>query len=65
VDGQLHVPAALAPGMSRCPFYRSWVGSRAGLRQNIIQGDQNVSVHLMIIIQSSGAYRLFNHPVIL
>jgi len=30
---------------------------------NIIQGDQKVSVHLMITIQSSGAHRLFDHPV--
>jgi hypothetical protein len=28
-----------------------------------IQGDQKVSVHLMITIQSSGAQRLFDHPV--
>ena len=28
-----------------------------------IQGDQKVSVHLMITIQSSGALRLFDHPV--
>jgi len=28
-----------------------------------IQGDQKVFVHLMITIQSSGAQRLFDHPV--
>ena len=28
-----------------------------------IQGDQKVSVHLMIIIQKAGAQRLFDHPV--
>jgi len=28
-----------------------------------IQGDQKVSVHLMITIQSSGVQRLFDHPV--
>jgi len=28
-----------------------------------IQGDQKVSVHLMITIQPSGAERLFDHPV--
>jgi len=27
-----------------------------------IQGDQKVSVHLMITIQSSGAQRFFDHP---
>jgi len=32
---------------------------------NIIQGDQKVCVHLMITIQSSGAQRLFDHPVLL
>jgi hypothetical protein len=30
-----------------------------------IQSDKNVSVHLMITIQSSGAQRLFDHPVVL
>ena len=29
-----------------------------------IQSDQKVSVHLMITIQSSGAQRLFDHPVL-
>jgi hypothetical protein len=29
----------------------------------IIQGDQKVFVHMMITIQSSGAQRLFDHPV--
>jgi len=29
----------------------------------LIQGDQKVSMHLMITIQSSGAQRLFDHPV--
>jgi len=29
----------------------------------IVQGDQKVSVHLMIRVQSSGAQRLFDHPV--
>jgi len=29
----------------------------------LIQGDQKVSVHLMITIQSSGAERLFGHPI--
>jgi len=28
-----------------------------------IQSDQKVSVHLMFTIQSSGAQRLFDHPV--
>jgi hypothetical protein len=28
-----------------------------------IQGDQKVSVHLMITIQNAGAQRLFDHPV--
>jgi len=28
-----------------------------------IQGDQKVSLHLMITIQKSGALRLFDHPV--
>jgi len=28
-----------------------------------VQGDQKVSVHLMITISSSGAQRLFDHPV--
>jgi len=28
-----------------------------------IQGDQNVSVHLMITIQKAGAQRLFDQPV--
>jgi len=29
----------------------------------LIQGDQKVSVHLAITVQSSGAQRLFDHPV--
>jgi len=29
----------------------------------VIQGDQNVSVHLMITIQKSGSHRIFDHPV--
>ena len=29
-----------------------------------IQGDQKVSVHLTITVQSSVAQRLFNHPVV-
>jgi len=29
-----------------------------------IQGDQKVSMHLMITIQSLGAQRLFDHPVV-
>jgi len=29
----------------------------------IIKSDQKVSAHLMITIQSSGAHRLFDHPV--
>jgi len=29
----------------------------------IIQGDQKVSVQLIITIKSSGAQRLFDHPV--
>jgi len=33
------------------------------MRDSIIQGDQKVSVHLMITIQSSGAQRLCDHPV--
>jgi len=28
-----------------------------------VQDDQKVSVHLMITIQSSGAQRLYDHPV--
>jgi hypothetical protein len=28
-----------------------------------MQGDQKISVHLMITIQLSGAQRLFDHPV--
>jgi hypothetical protein len=28
-----------------------------------VQGDQKVSVHLMITVQSSGALRLFDYPV--
>jgi len=28
-----------------------------------IQGDQKVSVHLMITIQSSASQRLFDHPL--
>ena len=28
-----------------------------------LQGDQKVSVHLTITVQSSGAQRLFDHPV--
>jgi hypothetical protein len=28
-----------------------------------VQGDQKVSVHLTITVQSSGAQRLFDHPV--
>jgi hypothetical protein len=30
----------------------------------IIQGDQKVSVHLMITIQKAGVQRLFDHPVL-
>jgi len=30
----------------------------------LIQDDQEVSVHLMITIQKSGAQRLFDHPVL-
>jgi hypothetical protein len=29
-----------------------------------IQGDQKVSVHMMITVKSSGAQRLFDHPVV-
>jgi len=29
-----------------------------------LQGDQKVSVHLMIVLQSSDAQRLFDHPVL-
>jgi len=29
----------------------------------VIQGDQNVSVHLTITVQSSGAQTIFDHPV--
>jgi len=32
-------------------------------KEKKIQGDQKVSVHLMITIQSSGAQRLFDHSV--
>jgi len=32
---------------------------------SVTQGDQKVSVHLMITIQKSGAQRLFDHPVLL
>ena len=28
---QRHAPAFLAPGKSQYPFYRGWVGPRAGL----------------------------------
>jgi len=31
----------------------------------IVQGDQKVSALLMITIQSSGAQRLFDHPVLI
>ena len=30
-----------------------------------IQGDQKVFVHLTITVQSSGAQKLFDHPVLL
>ena len=30
---------------------------------HITRGDQKVSVHLMITMQSPGAQRLFDHPV--
>jgi len=33
------------------------------IKKKNIQGDQKVSVHLMITIKSSGAQRLFDHPV--
>jgi hypothetical protein len=33
------------------------------LQEAMTQGDQNVSLHLMITIQLSGAQRLFDHPV--
>ena len=33
------------------------------LNTGIIQGDQEVSVHLMITVHSTGAQRLFDHPV--
>ena len=29
---------------------------------HLLQGDQKVSVHLMIIIQKSGAQRIFDRP---
>jgi hypothetical protein len=32
--------------------------------QSVLQGDQKVSVHLTITVQSSGAPRLFDHPVL-
>jgi hypothetical protein len=31
---------------------------------SVIQGDQKVSVRLMITMQTSGARRLFDHPVL-
>jgi hypothetical protein len=30
---------------------------------SFVQGDQKVSVQLTIVLQSSGAQRLFDHPV--
>jgi hypothetical protein len=35
-----------------------------GLSAGVLQGDQKVSVQLMITMESSGAQRLFNHPVL-
>jgi len=29
-----------------------------------LHGDQKVSVHLTITVQSSGAQRLFDHPIV-
>jgi ABC-type uncharacterized transport system ATPase subunit len=29
----------------------------------LLQGDQKVFVHMMIVLQSSGAQTLFDHPV--
>jgi hypothetical protein len=34
-----------------------------GIAVVLVQGDQKVSVHLMVIIQSSDAQRLFDHHV--
>jgi hypothetical protein len=34
-----------------------------GFAAVLVQDDQKVSMHLMVIIQSSGAQRLFDHPV--
>jgi hypothetical protein len=31
----------------------------------LVQGDQKISVRLMITVQSSGAQRLFDHPIYL
>jgi hypothetical protein len=36
--GQRHVPAALSPGVTRYPFYRWWVGPRAGAENLISPG---------------------------
>ena len=36
---------------------------QVGKETKHIQGNQKVSVHLIITIQSSGAQRLFDHPV--
>jgi hypothetical protein len=33
------------------------------LSATLIQGDQTVSLHLMVTVQSSGAQRLFDQPV--
>jgi len=35
-----------------------------GNRSVVTQGNQKVSVHLTITVQSSGAQRLFDHPVV-
>ena len=34
-----------------------------GFAAVLVQDDQKVCVHLMVMIQSSGAQRLFDHPV--
>jgi hypothetical protein len=41
----------------------SWLFHRNTFHTSKIQGDQKVSVYLIITIQSSGAQRLFDHPV--
>jgi len=37
---------------------------QCALRHGLTQGDQKVSVHLMITVQSSGAQRLFDYLIL-